>query len=216
MKLIASILACMWAASVAALTLVCPDGMTAIQACVPSTTTVYVTPSPSPMYSPAPKPLTPTSTFTPTPTLPPSSGLDAFAQTMLNKHNFYRARHHAPSLTWDSTVASAARSWISRCQFQHELNSKSGENLYMYTGTQTGQDAATTAADMWYNEVQYYDYNNPGFSSQTGHFCQIAWLSTTKIGCGMKVCPDGGTYISCKYSPPGNYLGAFKQNVLPP
>lgn len=67
------------------------------------------------------------------------------------------------------------------------------------------------ATDLWYNEVEYYDFNTPGgFFSATGHFTQVVWKGTTKLGCGLS-----GDYVVCRYSERGNLLGAFEENVLP-
>lgn len=38
----------------------------------------------------------------------------------------------------------------------------------------------------------------------------MVWKNTTKIGCGAH-----GSYLTCRYYPPGNYIGQFEQNVLP-
>jgi len=69
------------------------------------------------------------------------------------------------------------------------------------------------AVDMWYNELNDpgYDFANPGFSSGTGHFTQVVWKTTTKLGCGYT-----GGYVVCRYCEvAGNMMDAFEQNVLP-
>jgi hypothetical protein len=38
---------------------------------------------------------------------------------ILKKHNQYRAKHGAPALKWDKTVAQYAQKWTNRCVFQH-------------------------------------------------------------------------------------------------
>ncbi|KAL1413966.1 hypothetical protein MTO96_007900 [Rhipicephalus appendiculatus] len=40
------------------------------------------------------------------------------------------------------------------------------------------------------------------FSPQNGHFTQIAWSRTAKVGCGATDCPQlGGRYMVCNYEP---------------
>lgn len=67
---------------------------------------------------------------------------------------------------------------------------------------------------MWYNEKNLYDYATGGFSHQTGHFTQLVWKGTKRVGCGYKTGPSG-TYLACNYDPPGNYEGAYRKNVAP-
>lgn len=38
---------------------------------------------------------------------------------ILKKHNQYRAKHGAPALKWDKTVAQFAQKWTNGCVFQH-------------------------------------------------------------------------------------------------
>ena len=76
---------------------------------------------------------------------------------------------------------------------------------------------------MWYDEIQFYDYNNPGQkkagseSEMIGHFTQVVWNNTLEIGCGLAKGSDNFIYSVCNYSPPGNYIGAqnYQNNVLP-
>lgn len=105
-------------------------------------------------------------------------------------------------------------------QFYHS-GGPFGENLYMsWGGSQDRNVIMAAAITMWYNEIQYYDWNNPGFSSQTGHFTQVVWRSTNEIGIGIAVVPDPSygirSVVCISYRPPGNYLGQFEQNVLRP
>ena len=44
----------------------------------------------------------------------------------------------------------------------------------------------TAAATSWYNELYDpgYDFDDPGFSKGTGHFTQLVWNETQKLGMG--------------------------------
>jgi len=67
------------------------------------------------------------------------------------------------------------------------------------------------AVKMWYDEIEIYDFKNPGFSSATGHFTQVVWKGSSKLGCGYQ----GGNVV-CRYcKEAGNMSGAFEENVLP-
>lgn len=76
------------------------------------------------------------------------------------------------------------------------------------------------AIDSFYSEIKSYDFNNPGFSMQTGHFTQLVWKSSIEIGVGIATYPDQTyqhrTVVCISYRPPGNYDGQYPENVLPP
>ncbi len=70
--------------------------------------------------------------------------------------------------------------------------------------------------DNWYNEVAHYNYDHGGFSMETGHFTQVVWKNTAKIGAGIAYNGDRTkAYVVAQYTPPGNYEGQYQENVLP-
>lgn len=140
---------------------------------------------------------------------------DAFQQDALSVHNRFRAIHDAAALEWDSNLAEYAFKHASQCIFEHS-HGPYGENLAAgYRST----EAAITA---WYDEEKLYSYSNPQFSKATGHFTQLVWKSTRKVGCAIVPCKGlngtPGNYVACEYSPAGNIInpGYFSKNVTPP
>lgn len=132
-------------------------------------------------------------------------------------HNDYRIKHQAPRLKWNNTLQVSAQRWADNCRFTHQEQSILGENLYAVFGTSTRSEALNSAPKEWYKEYKYYDYGRPGFSRLTGHFTQMIWVKTKSMGCGTKYCPQNDMRIVvCRYYPPGNVLGQFGKNVLPP
>ena len=137
---------------------------------------------------------------------------DDIQQEALAAHNKLRALHHAPKLAWDDKLENYAIRYANKCKFKHS-SSPYGENLAR------GYPTVTRAINKWYAEQAEYSYDNPGFSKSTGHFTQLIWKSSKKLGCGYVSC-DGkngiyGKYLVCEYSPAGNVVneGFFDRNV---
>uniref|UniRef100_F1M5V2 GLI pathogenesis-related 2 n=1 Tax=Rattus norvegicus TaxID=10116 RepID=F1M5V2_RAT len=89
-----------------------------------------------------------------------------------------------------------------------------GENLAWASYDQTGKEVA----DRWYSEIKSYNFQQPGFTSGTGHFTAMVWKNTKKIGVGKASASDGSSFVVARYFPAGNIVnqGFFEENVPPP
>lgn len=136
------------------------------------------------------------------------------ANAIVARHNFYRSRHCAPPLTWSADLATTAQKWaqfLARdCKLKHSAFGY-GENLWAGTA---GAFSPEDAVDAWYRESAAYDFAHPGFSMETGHFTQLVWAATRRIGCAESLC-EGMQIRVCNYNPPGNVEGEFAGNVSP-
>lgn len=135
--------------------------------------------------------------------------------------NMYRAKHQAPPLIWDSNIAKFSQDWsyhlISSGLFEHSKTNLYGENLAMLTGYGTDIiKLIKKSIDLWYDEISLFDFSNPDFSHQTGHFTCLVWKSSTNFGMGITMdLSNNKVDIAMNTSPPGNILGQFKDNILP-
>ncbi|KAF7629968.1 SCP domain-containing protein [Meloidogyne graminicola] len=76
-------------------------------------------------------------------------------------------------------------------------------------------NALTQACENWWAECrqkgvqQSLIFDRNEFAKGIGHCTQMAWATTTKIGCAVQRCPRSQwkTYVVCQYSPPGNFIG---------
>jgi hypothetical protein len=137
---------------------------------------------------------------------------DPFVDEILSFHNFKRANHGSRPLTWDPTLASAGQQHSSGCKWGHSGQGY-GENIM------AGWNTPTDGLNLMYEQRKHYDYTagRSTTSETTGHFTQIVWRATERIGCGQTVCADPAlkTFIVCEYEPPGNVAGAYRTNVFP-
>lgn len=188
-------------------------------------------PAPQPDPKPAPQP-----DPKPEPAPQPQPGTD-YKSTVLYQHNIHRLNHSAPALEWDDTLAQYAENTAKGCVFAHDMNQGNGgygQNLASWgaSGDISGKQIETAAAgitDQWYNDEMmnwsFYGSDNPPAGSDLhawGHFTQVVWKSSTKLGCATVQC-DAGTVLSlpswytvCNYNPPGNFGGEYGKNVLEP
>ena len=74
--------------------------------------------------------------------------------------------------------------------------------------------SGTQITHMWYNEIDHYDFESPGFNTKTRNFSQIVWRETTSIGVAKVESPQGVTVVVARYYPTANVLGKFEENVL--
>ncbi|KAK7246655.1 hypothetical protein RIF29_41525 [Crotalaria pallida] len=134
-------------------------------------------------------------------------------QDYLNAHNVARAQVRVPNLVWSRAAAAFAQNYANKrkgdCNLIHSGGGGIyGENLAMSTGDLSGAEAVK----LWVDEKPYYNYNIPIPKSCVGgeqclHYSQVIWKNTRSVGCAKVRCDNGGTFITCNYYPPGNYVG---------
>ncbi|MBK6877549.1 MAG: hypothetical protein IPG99_14155 [Ignavibacteria bacterium] len=144
-----------------------------------------------------------------------SSNTSGEAQSILERHNYWRAQLGIAPLSWSDELASYAQQWANElssrgCQLEHrprdgQWKQMYGENLYWAMG---GKLAGTDAVESWAAERKDFDHNTQeGTGGVVGHYTQMIWENTTKVRCAKVVCSDGSVLWVCNYDPPGNWSG---------
>lgn len=133
---------------------------------------------------------------------------------MLSYHNDVRAIHQVGPLEWDQTLADFAAQAIANdaptCNFEH-TGGPYGENIAI------GYGDVYKGMHVWYAEGTKYNYSDPHFSGETGHFTQMVWKSSQKLGCAHGQCANNGPLlVFCEYDPRGNIYQSMGDNVFPP
>jgi hypothetical protein len=148
-----------------------------------------------------------------------------------------------PPLTWDPAPAAVAQEWAELLvnkeppQICHRCGAKAcnpplipnqcppnalGENIHQAWSTGTPDRSAGAAVKSWADERPDYNYdqNSCATDKQCGHYTQIVWSSTQRVGCGRasRTAADGKNYVIwvCNYAPPGNITGQRPYEVPPP
>nr|XP_006011411.2 PREDICTED: glioma pathogenesis-related protein 1 [Latimeria chalumnae] len=152
----------------------------------------------------------------------------AFIEECVRVHNFHRSAVKPPAsnmqyMSWDRTMAQTARTWARNCRLQHNIHLKEhgrlhpnfstlGENIWV--GSSFDAFNVTSAIAAWNNEVQYYNYKTRTCTKVCGHYTQVVWADSYKVGCAVHICTSGIAGFSvgsrsaifvCNYGPPGNY-----------
>ncbi|KAG9448267.1 hypothetical protein H6P81_014395 [Aristolochia fimbriata] len=162
--------------------------------------------------APPPPPLLPSPPPPPVPqTPPPRPRRGKLAREFLLAHNKVRQQLNMPPLVWDRKLARYARSWAARlaatdCSKPKHSHGPYGENAFWGSGHDW---KAVDAVAAWANEYAFYNSSNNSCESgnDCGHYTQIIWRTSQKMGCERVNCPSGDTYVTCNYDPPGNYVG---------
>ena len=124
-----------------------------------------------------------------------------------------------PPLEWDPALAKTAADWIAMCRdtdapaglIDHNPDRSVGHPYYVGENIFGSGGAATAkqAVDTWAAEKANYQYATNTCSGICGHYTQIVWRTTVKLGCAKGTCA-GFTYgntIVCNYGPGGNSGG---------
>jgi len=118
-------------------------------------------------------------------------------------------------LEWDDHLAKQAQAWAEKCEFEHDDPiDKDGEQAGQNIGWEGKPDDKPEWEEMiqsFYDEVKDFkpsDIHKYIDDDDTGHFTQVIWAKSSRVGCGYirYVGEDGGNEFlyGCNYSPGGN------------
>lgn len=137
---------------------------------------------------------------------------------LLRAHNEERAVYGLPPLAWSADLAATAmRSATALIATDDPLSAHRrrgvvrtyGENLWL--GSRGAYDYAHMVS-RWLDERRLYangalpHISSSGNWTDAGHYSQIIWRTTTRIGCAI-ASNDTLDVLICQYDPPGNIVG---------
>uniref|UniRef100_A0A8C8SCC1 SCP domain-containing protein n=1 Tax=Pelusios castaneus TaxID=367368 RepID=A0A8C8SCC1_9SAUR len=149
----------------------------------------------------------------------PSITNRTFIDACVRAHNKHRSEVRPAAanmlyMTWDAALARTARAWANKCLFKHSpyLETKFmshphyavvGENIW--TGSYQIFDA-TTAIKSWNSEVNSYDFQTHKCTNICGHYTQVVWDNSHKVGCAVVFCNTAtgirnAAHFVCNYAP---------------
>ena len=138
-------------------------------------------------------------------------------------------------LDWDDDLAGVVQNWVDRCIWDHNPNRRGeyaalvggntyvGENLAVYLTTGSPPNLVDFALGSWFEEVEDYSYGPFASESGAGHYTQLVWADTHRVGCGLAVCPGSAFgypnytayYLGCDYAKGGNFVGSHPYETGP-
>ena len=147
--------------------------------------------------------------------------IDKFIEDALKRHNELRINHGVNPLKISEDLNKIAQKFAEFLAEKNKIIQSGniykgedlGENIFCCSGNEIQGDLMTMS---WYDEIKEYDFNNPGFKSEAGHFTQIIWKDTKEVGFGFAKSNNGVYYGVGNYFPAGNIdtKEEFINNVL--
>lgn len=138
-----------------------------------------------------------------------------FAHNRVRKNAKPSPSPELAEMKWSTDVESAALIWARNCSFSHDtrLNVLNmGQNIFASTFAHSAEDAVAA----WADEAEDYDYslNQCATGKVCGHYTQIVWRNSLRVGCATVTCLSNSPwkrnpwYLTvCNYAEPGNWLG---------
>lgn len=138
-------------------------------------------------------------------------------ELFLGYHNKVRGAVGVGPVEWSPEIATYAQKWADRLAEKGTLEHRpiAGEWARVYGENLAINKSILAGAEAWHSEVRDYPEVRPIASDlstpKTGHYTQMVWRKTRRIGAGVAVVKDGRfkgmTLVVCNYDPPGNVVG---------
>lgn len=132
---------------------------------------------------------------------------NVLAREILDAHNAVRAELKLPLLQWSKELADLSQKWantlLAQNRFYIDPATAYGQNLFMASG---GSVSPAAVVRHWASESRSYDYDSNTCSGICGHYTQLVWKRTSRVGCAVARSSDREVWV-CDYDPPGNVSG---------
>lgn len=157
---------------------------------------------------------------------------------ILDHHNRLRARvatgatfqppaSNMMELEWDNELAAIAQRHADQCQFQHDCvdcrkvsRFDVGQNLFVSYGyLRDGIDWNQPMTAWFDDEIDLFPASHVTpfkYIQKTGHYSQMMWGTTTKVGCGFTTYTKGkfiARLYVCNYGKAGNMIGGSMYKI---
>ena len=135
----------------------------------------------------------------------------------LKVHNQERELLGLSKLEWSNDLQKDAENYAKYLArndiFEHSHQNNQGENLYYeYNSESITKKPFERASTAWLDEKKDFIYSAIKLDDnfyKTGHYTQMIWAETNKVGIGAYVNSKGNVYVVARYSPRGNYIGKY-------
>ncbi|XP_049857672.1 uncharacterized protein LOC126340742 isoform X2 [Schistocerca gregaria] len=143
-----------------------------------------------------------------------------FATDCLNAHNEYREKHGVPPLRLSKKLCKYSEEWAKHLaqkgHSEHRQNSDYGENIFCsWSSSGAHKVTGREPVDHWYSEIKDHPFGREPRDLKSGHFSQVVWRDSEELGVAVARSRSGQVFVVANYSPPGNFLGSFAENVPP-
>lgn len=138
--------------------------------------------------------------------------------SIVDEHNKFRAgvtptATNMEKMYWDDELAGMVKGWLSTCVgMVHDKGAqrfspgKYGVGQNLASGSFSNGWPSVVAA--WHSEVKDFKYGDQAQMSanfiKIGHYTQVVWASSARVGCAMVQCKGKSKVYGCNYAPGGN------------
>jgi len=153
------------------------------------------------------------------------------------RHNYWRNKAAAgelnggikaldmPPVYWDMELERSAKAFAAECGWTHSkavgfdggFPDTYNENLAQIN--YQSPSSLENPVDQWASEHKDYNHITKECTdgAQCGHYTQVVWSGTTRVGCGIASCSSlpplgSGSIVVCQYYQPGNYPSQLAYN----